>query len=144
MQQFRALQVRDCQGALWAFCRRYEGAARASFEGDLTGLTLETLPGSSTEETSALKRQTLEPPLDFVVVPLTSENVAALKDRLSRPGILGKDGAVIHVQMEVAREPVLIACDNFHDACTVAAMTVPEEFLRELSSNGVLRGYSEA
>jgi hypothetical protein len=144
MQPFRALQVRDCQGTLWAFYRRYEDAALASFEGDLMVLDLERLPGSSRAETPVLRRQTQEPQLDFVVVPLTHENIVSLKERLSKPGVLGREGTIVHTQLEVAGEAVLIACDNFHDDCTVASCSVPEEFLRELRSNGVLRGYSEA
>ena len=141
--KFRPLQVRDCQGALWAFYRRHVVGGLASFEGDLTGLALEDLPGSSSSPTRALKRQTLSPELDFVVVPLSPENIAALKERLSKPGILGIEGAIVHTQLEVEGEAVLIACDNFHDDCTVASCSVPEEFLQELKTNGVLRGYGE-
>jgi len=144
MQTFRALQVRDCQGTLWAFYRRYEGAGLASFEGNLTGLALDELSGSSHSETPALRRQTVQPELDFVVVPISSENIASLKWRLSLRGVLGAEGVVVHTQLEVGGEAVLIACDNFHDECTVASLSVPEAFLSELKSEGVLRGYSEA
>ena len=112
MQPFRFLHVRDCQGTLWAFYRRYEGQALASFEGDLESLGLEALPGSSLQETAVLRRQTLEPQLDFVVVPLTPENIASLKERLSKPGVLGRHGAIVHTQMEAAGEAVLIACES--------------------------------
>lgn len=144
MQSHRPLQVRDCQGTLWAFYRQYEGKALASFEGDLSTLGLNSLPGSTGQETGALKRQTTEPQLDFVVVPITRENVATLKERLSRPGVLGTNGMVIHTQIEVAGEPILIACDNFHDECTVASQSVPAAFLEQLKEIGVLRGYSAA
>jgi hypothetical protein len=144
VQSHRPLQVRDCQGTLWAFYRQYEGkAALASFEGDLSTLDLNSLPGSSDQETIALKRQTAEPQLDFLVVPISLENVAVLKARLSRPGVLGLNGAVIHTQIEVAGEPILIACDNFHDECTVASRSVPVAFLEQLKEAGVLRGYSD-
>jgi hypothetical protein len=141
VETFRILHVRDCQGTLWAFYREYEGIALASFEGDLDALQLQQLPGSSTETTVALKRQTLDPVMDFVVVPITAENVSVLKARLSAPGILGVNGVVIHTQIEVDGKPVLIACDNFHDECTVAATSVSDTFLAKLKSNGVLRDF---
>lgn len=136
------LQVRDCQGTLWALYKQYAGVALASFEGDLSTLELGSLPGSTGLETGALKRQTTDPQLDFVVVPLTEENVAALKARLSRHGILGMNGAIIHTQIEVAGEALFIACDNFHDECTTASRSIPVSFLKQLKEIGVLRGYS--
>jgi len=144
MDSPRPLQVRDCQGTLWAFYRKYEGVALASFEGDLSALGLQALPGSTTQETGALKRQTAAPELDFVVVPITRENTASLKAVLSSPRVLGENGTVIHTQIEVAGEPVLVACDNFHDECTVVSRSVSEEFLSQLKQSGVLRGYGDA
>jgi hypothetical protein len=144
MSQYRPLQVRDCQGTLWAFYREYLGEALASFEGDLAALELNSIPGASIQETSYLKRQTIEPELDFYVVPINETSVEMLKARLSKRGVLGKDGVVIHTQIEVANELILVACDNFHDECTVAARSIPIAFLSQLKSHGLLRGYSDA
>lgn len=144
MYSYRPIQVRDCQGALWAFYRQYEGLALASFEGDLSSIDFNVISGSSDKETSALKRQTLSPDLDFVVVPITSENIVALKSLLSKPGVLGKDGTVIHTQIEVGGETIFSACDNFHDDCTVTSRNVPKAFLEQLKQVGVLRGYSDS
>ena len=144
MPEYRRLEVRDCQGTLWAFYRQYEGQAVASFEGDLSNLKLQELRGASTQEAGPLRRQTIEPELDFVVVPINEETVRALKSRLSSHGVLGREGAVIHTQLAVAEELVLVACDNFHHECTVASMAVPEPFLKQLLSHGLLRAYSDA
>lgn len=144
MPQFRRLEVRDCQGTLWAFYRQYEGRASASFEGDLSGLKLHEIAGASSVETSVLRRQTLEPELDFVVLPINRETVRSLKDQLSGSGVLGYDGAVIHTQIAVEDDLVLVACDNFHDECTVASLSVPESFLQDIQSQGLLRAYSDA
>lgn len=144
MQTYRPIQVRDCQGTLWAFYREYAGKASASFEGDLSTLRLEQIPGYSTHETDSLKRQTLEPELDFCVVPINTETMALLKVSLSKHGILGRDGVVMHTQIEVAGMPIFIACDNFHEDCTVAAMSVSTAFLSQLKSKGLLRAYSDA
>jgi hypothetical protein len=141
---FRPLQVRDCQGLLWALFAEYPDNSRVAFEGHLESLRLDELEGSSCSETAALQRQTLVPELDFVVVPITRANVGSLQSALTRPGILGRDGCVVHVQMEVDGEPILVACDKFHDECTVVSPAVPEALLRRLLTTGVLRGCGDA
>ncbi len=50
--------------------RHFESDSRVSFEGDLERLALAELPGASTSETPVLRRQTLAPTLDFVVIPI--------------------------------------------------------------------------
>ena len=144
MPQYRPLEVRDCQGTLWAFYREYLGNALASFEGDLGALQLSNISGASSQETSFLKRQTIEPELDFCVVPINETSIEILKARLSKRGVLGRDGVVIHTQIEVANELIFIACDNFHDQCTVASYSVPSAFLSLLKDHGLLRAYSVA
>jgi hypothetical protein len=135
------LDVRDCQGTLWAFVALYEGRGRASFEGNLADLALDRLEGSSPEETAHLPRQTASPVLDFVVVPLSASNIERLKETLSGPGILGRGGSVIHVQIEADGERVFMACDHFHRDCTAAAASVPTEHLVKLKARGILRGF---
>jgi hypothetical protein len=144
MPEYRHLEVRDCQGTLWAFYRRYEGQSVASFEGDLSSLRLEELPGASAQESGSLRRQTLQPELDFITVPINPDTIRELKKRLASHGILGRDGAVIHTQLAAGDDLLLIACDNFHDDCTVASESVPEPFLKEMLSDGLLRAYSDA
>jgi hypothetical protein len=139
MHQYRSISVRDCQGALWALYQEFDGQAQASFEGDLSALHLYDIPGSSNQETSALKRQTTEPELDFCIVPITVEITVMLKARLSKPGVLGRNGSVIHTQLAVEEELVFSACDNFHDECTVVSPSVSEELLISMKANGVLR-----
>ncbi|MDM4767185.1 hypothetical protein [Pelomonas sp. SE-A7] len=143
MPKFRSLQVRDCPGVLWAIYREYEGRAIASFEGDLSALRFEEFLGCTFEPTAALPRQTQEPLMDFVCVPITSWNLVALQRLLAEPGMFGEDGAIIHTQVSMREEPILVACDNFHDDCTVASAVVPASLLARLQANGVLRGYSE-
>ena len=144
MPEYRHLEVRDCQGTLWAFYRKYEGQSVASFEGDLSSLRLGELAGASAKELGSLRRQTLEPELDFVTVPINSDTIRELKKRLSSHGILGRDGTVIHTQLARGDDLLLIACDNFHDDCTVASVSVPEPFLKEMLSHGLLRAYGDA
>jgi hypothetical protein len=38
---------------------------------------------------------------------------------------------------------LFMACDNFHDDCTVISTSVPEAFLERLEERGMLRGCSD-
>jgi len=96
------------------------------------------------QESGSLRRQTLEPELDFITVPINPDTIRELKKRLASHGILGREGAVIHTQLAAGDDLLLIACDNFHDDCTVASVSVPEPFLEEMLSHGLLRKYSDA
>jgi hypothetical protein len=49
---------------------RISGNAHMSFEGRLNHLRLASIPGASEEETFVLKRNTIWPKQDFIVVPL--------------------------------------------------------------------------
>jgi len=142
--EFIPLRVRDCQGLLWALLREYEGRSQLSLEGDLSALRDARFADSSMEETGGLKRQTLHPELDFLVVPVTAANVRILKPLLSRPAMLGRDGSIVHVQLAVDGTLALVACDNFHDDCTAASNAVSTELLTQLTSKGVLRGWGVA
>ena len=62
--------VRDKRRLLLAMMERLAGGAHISFEGDLSALRLSDIPGASQDETGALKRNTLWPKQDFMVLPL--------------------------------------------------------------------------
>ncbi len=141
MPDYRTIDVHDCFGTLVALYREYQGKACASFEGDLRGLELHELPGCTLDETAGLKRQTRSPRLDFVVVPLSKENIRALSERLSRPGVLGRNGSVVHTQLEVDGALAFAACDNFDRHCTFASQAIPEALLAKLQGSGVVRHY---
>lgn len=142
MPTYRAIDVRDCQGTLWALYREFQGQSLASFEGDLSELHLAEIQGSSTVETKALKRQTTTPEMDFCVVPINASTISLLKTLLSSKGLLGHDGKIIHTQLQVGDDLIFSACDNFHNECTVVSKSVPEELLISLAQQGLLRSYS--
>lgn len=141
IQTFRRIHVRDCQGVLWAFLRAYQDQGFLSLEGDLSQLCLLEFSNSSNVESGYLKRQTIEPELDFTILPLTLENISALKMHLSKPGFLGKKGMVVHVQIATHAGCVFVACDNFHPECTVVSSDVPDSFLDEQKKSGVLKDF---
>ncbi len=59
-------KVRDKRRFLVAAMEELAGAARISFEGDLSATNVSKLNGASGEETQVLKRNTLWPKQDFV------------------------------------------------------------------------------
>ena len=136
------LDTRDKPGLLWAFLRHFVGVGRVSFEGGLQKLGILELPGATYDETDLLKRQTLSPRQDFVIVPIAPETIASLKRNLSAPGLFSN--ALLHVQIEHQGQLVLGAYDHFHRECVVAYKPVPQSFLEELVSSGVLRSYQQA
>ena len=64
------LVARDKPGLLIAMIRELAGNAHVSFEGDLSRCVFPPDLGPDSKETATLKRQTLVPKLDFVVLPL--------------------------------------------------------------------------
>ena len=115
------------------------GGAHVSFEGDLKGLTLLSIPGVSEEPTAALKRNTLWPKQDFVIVPLEASMgkkiIAAIGGTVP--------GAIIHVQIEKDGQLQFGAYDNFHPQCIFFGTGVKETFLESLAAQGIVRPYTE-
>jgi hypothetical protein len=89
-------KVRDKRRFLAAALAELAGDAQVSFEGDLSMTSLSDVPGASNDETQVLKRGTLWPKQDFVVLPLEAEMV--------RPIMAAVGGTVprglIHVQVQ--------------------------------------------
>ena len=133
------LDARNKPGLLWALMDEFQTNSKVSLEGHLQGFDLLGRSDASTEETSALKRNTIYPVLDFVVLPITADVKAALKKSLSSPGIFGRDGTLVHVQIERDDELVFGAYDQFHKDCV--EVHAPEELLAKLHCKGILRAY---
>jgi hypothetical protein len=117
----------------------YKGLAFASFEGRLSSLRLHEIPGAGNCTMVALPRQTDVPTLDFWIVPINEETIKALKNKLSLPRILGKDGVVVHTQLATEEQLIFSACDNFHKECVRVWTIVPLSLLEELQRKGVIR-----
>ena len=141
MTKFLLVDVRDYQRTLWAFYKEFEGQSSASFEGDLSGLNLQHIAGAQSSEMPGLERQTSEPKLDFVTIPINEKTIQELKNHLSGKGILGNDGKIIHTQIAVKENTVFFACDNFHKECTAVSDSVPKDFLDSLIDLGLIRSH---
>jgi len=134
------IDARDNPALLLAMMKEFVNRSNISFEGTLSELAFLSWPTASVKETPVLKRHTILPRLEFVVIPLNDATVKniwneiAVKDHLVHEGI-------IHVQIECAGKLVFGGYDNFHRECTVAYPGVPETLLEELRTKGVIRGF---
>lgn len=113
-----------------------------SFEGSLANLKFYDWPIASYVETSTLKRQTVSPELDFVVIPLTDQTLSDIWRELSKRDHLVREG-IVHVQIDSDGTLVFGGYDNFHRECTVAYSGVSTAFLEGLKEKGVIRDYRQ-
>lgn len=131
--------VRDKRRLLLAMMEELAGGAHISFEGDLSALRLSSITGASQEETGALKRNTLWPKQDFIVLPLepsmSKTIVAALGGTVP--------SAIIHIQIEKGGTLQFGAYDNFHPRCIVFNPALERAILESLVSDGIMRPYTE-
>jgi hypothetical protein len=113
---------------------------RISFEGCLSQTELAKIKGVTDQEDGVLKRATLQPKLDFLVLPLTAESLSAIKRALISKIAFGQRG-IIHVQIERGGKMAFAAYDSFHRECVVAYSAVSSTLLDELTKTRVLRTY---
>jgi len=136
------LDTRDRPQLLFAMMRALAGeSGRLSLEGNLTQSELARVEGVSFEESGALKRGTLQPRLDFLILPLAPENVEEIEKAIrSKLGFKGANG-IIHAQIEINGKIAFAAYDNFHRDMVVVDADFPSTLLDELVTLKILRGY---
>lgn len=97
MDQTRQLwKVRHKNRLLLSMMKELAGNAHISFEGEFDVAGLAAIPGASQIETQMLKRNTLSPRQEFVVVTLEPSNIAPIISKLGGTTPRG----VLHVQIE--------------------------------------------
>jgi hypothetical protein len=133
-------QVRDKPAFLRRLMEEFVGG-RISLEGDLSRCNFPDEMVLDHEEVGILKRNTLLPRQDFVILRLEPETVAPILNGVMAAGL---SRAIIHVQIERAGVLQLGAYDNFHPKCVVTGPDVSAALLSELQSVGVLRGFQAA
>ena len=138
MENCRRIAVRDCQAFLWQMYEHYKGEAHVSFEGKISTLGLDEVPGATTCEIPGIKPID-GAPFDFWIVPINPATIKILKRKLSSPNILGSKGSVNHTQLAVGGQLVFQACDNFHGDCSVITRMFPVDLLETMLCNGILR-----
>jgi hypothetical protein len=135
------VDVRQPAAFLRRVMRGFTDDARLSLEGtfDSAAFPAEAILGR--EPTEALKRNTVAPVLDFLVLRLEPELAERIFAQVSRIG-LRED--IVHVQIEKGGRLELAAYDNFHPQCVVTGPGVPVELLAELQAAGIIRGFVAA
>jgi len=127
-------KVRDKPGLLLAILEKLGGNVHMSFEGDLRGFGLDKFPGASDKETPILKRNTIAPRQDFLVVPLESSMAHNIFPALS--GAVPQ--RIIHIQLEKDGVLQFGAYDNFDPACLFWGPALDQDFVESLVSQGIL------
>jgi hypothetical protein len=135
----RSWLVRDKLRFLLAMMEDLAGGAHISFEGDLKALRLSSIPGASKEETQALKRNTISPKQDFIVLPLESSTSKAIVSAIG--GTI--PNTIIHIQIEKGGSIQFAAYDNFHPQCIVFHPAMDKAILESLVSEDIMRPYTE-
>jgi hypothetical protein len=95
---------------------------------------------ASGHETEALRRQTMFPKQDFVVVPLEVETIRPILDVIL-PGRRYLDD-IIYIQIEQHGVLQFGAYDNFHKECIVCFSGIPTALLARLQESGVIRSWT--
>jgi hypothetical protein len=115
------------------------GDAHISFEGDLSDVVFPEELGGSSEETEVLKRNTLAPRQDFIVLPLKPDTVEPILKVVLRDYRF--QNRIVHIQIEREGRLEFGAYDNFDPDGVVCFCGVPDALLDRLMTNGVLASY---
>jgi hypothetical protein len=113
------------------------GDAHISLEGGTTVLGLATVDAAAQEETSVLRRNTLEPRQHFFIVPLESETLLAIWRGIG--GTIARD--VLHIQIEKNGQLVFGDYDRFHPECVKFGPAFPTVLIDLLIENRVLERF---
>src|SRR5260370_22038540 len=132
------LTVRDKPGFLHRLMVEFAGG-RMSLEGDLSKCKFADDLVLGHEEVDLLKRSTLYPRQDFIVLRLQPATIGPIFKQIM---VAGLSRAIVHVQIEHAGVLQLYAYDNFHFDCVVTGSGVSEWLLDELKAHMVLRDFT--
>ena len=130
-------KVRDKRAFLIAAMQELAGGAHISFEGNLSAIALTGLAGASDDETAALKRNTLSPPQDFVILPLEAELVETIGAVIG--GTVPR--SILHIQIEKDGRLELGIYDNFDPKDSFFGSRLTSNFFDRLTSDGILKGW---
>lgn len=112
------------------------------FEGWLALTDLAKIEGVRLNETDVLRRQTLEPRMDFLVLPLTQASLPAIEKAVNSKIAFSGCAGIVHVQIESHGQIAFAAYDEFTPDCAVAYPAVSVSLLDELVQKHILYSYS--
>lgn len=137
----RLVEVKRKAAFLKAMIDYLSDGAQLSLEGNLSEFRAELgeIPGVGWGETAELRRQTLTPQLDFVVLPLGPETTERILRRIvPRIGVVRQ---VVHIQIAQDGALQFAAYDNFALDCVLVGPAVTDEFLQGLVEQGLARDF---
>lgn len=127
-------KIRDKRKFIVAAMTELAGNAHLSLEGDLHDMPILNLAGVSGVETSILKRNTLWPLQDFVVLPLEPDLIKTI--------VAGIGGTVprriLHIQIAKNGNLELGLYDNFDPNTSFFGSGLTTKFFSQLESEGIL------
>jgi hypothetical protein len=136
-----SLYTRDRFGLLNAMMSALASdTTKISFEGTLSHTDLVRAAGVTRDESGVLRRSTLAPRRDFLVLPLSEQTLPAIRQAINSKIAIGEEG-IVHVQIVKDGDMAFAAHDSFDKECVVAYPAVSSELLDELTKARVLRGY---
>ena len=133
------LDVRDKPGFLRRVMFELAGDSQMSLEGDLSCCRFTDDVMATGDETAILRRNTIAPKQDYVVLQLTRETYTPILKQVMAAGL---KRAIIHVQIERNGVLELGAYDNFQ--VVVTGPSISPELLNELKITNVLRDFKVA
>jgi hypothetical protein len=110
-----------------------------SLEGDLSQVASKALAFSHAP-TKILRRNTLEPEKDFIIFPVSAENLTPLIDTCRRAGIKDR---ILHIQVQKNDALVFASYDQFAFSCTWVAGSVSHSLLSQWQEAGLIKSYKE-
>jgi hypothetical protein len=138
-----SLYTRDRPGLLNAMMSALASdTTKISFEGTLSHTGLVRIAGITHEESGVLRRATLAPRKDFIILPLSEQTLPAIRKAINSKIAIGEKG-IVHVQIVKDSDMAFAAYDSFDKECVVAYSAVSNELLDELTNAKVLRGYRQ-
>jgi hypothetical protein len=123
-----SVNVKDKPSFLLRLMEEFAGAGRLSLEGDLSRCSFADDLVIARDEVGVLKRNTLAPKQDFIVLPLEPGTISPIFKQVMAAGL---SRAIIHVQIESAGTLQLGAYDNFDPECVATGPGVSEALLSE-------------
>jgi hypothetical protein len=127
-------RVKDKFAFLLAVMGRLAGGAHISFEGDLDPFPLAEIRGASSRETEVLKRNTLWPKQDFIVLPLEETTIQQITKAMG--GSWSR--RIYHIQIEKKGTLEFGTYDSFDPACFNFGPALDHEFMAFLTREELL------
>lgn len=117
----------------------FNNNASISFEGNLCSYDFSLFEDTTQKETLNLRRNTIAPKQDFIILPLNSKAINFLTtDTFHRIGLRNK---VIHIQIEYNHEIAFASYDNFHEDCVWITAEVGQSFIERLVDDKIISKY---